>query len=192
MRYSILTWDNSLSHLQVLIGRGSRTSTGVARTASSVNFWLCSLLCGDNLYLLSAFPHSSLLCIVFVGFLSILQRHSTSQPNFCGYCWSFFMLEPVFSISCWIVAKQPQQVPAIRYLSLCPSKIKRHSRNLLIRRWQWTRKYEHELRDFLQSLGGWPAGKTFVLAELGRNFLGNRSASRSKIRDYDERVSTLS
>ena len=113
-----------------------------------------------------------------------------SQSGFTGYCWSFPVAEPVFSISYWIV-EQPQQAPPIRYLSLCSSKIRRHSSNLLIRRWQWTGKYENEQRDSLDSLGGWLAGKTFVIAQPGQEFIGDRNASSLiKTRD-DERVSVL-
>lgn len=114
--YTILTECCSLSHLLNSYRKGKQyvnrerylifNLLKPSRTASSVNFWLCSFLCGNRLYLLSVFLHSSILFIVFVGFLSILLRHSTFQPNFCGYYWSFPMLEAVFSISHWIVAKQ--------------------------------------------------------------------------------------
>lgn len=153
--YTILTEYCSLSHLLNSYRKGKQYVNGdrylifnllkLSRTASSVNFWLYSFLYGNSLYLLSVFLHSSILFIVFVDFLSILLRHSTFQPDFCGYHWSFLMLEAVFCISHWIVAAS-QQAPAVKYLSLCSFKIKRHSSNLLIRRWQWTRKYENEKR----------------------------------------------
>lgn len=39
------------------------------------------------------------------------------------------------------------------------------------------KKYQNEQRDSLDSLGGWLAGKTFVIAQLGQGFLGDRNAS---------------
>lgn len=70
-------------------------------------------------------------------------------------CWSFLILGTVFSISSWIVAKQSQEPHSMKFLQLCPSEIKRHSSSLLIPIWQWTRKYDNEQRESLDSLNCW-------------------------------------
>lgn len=155
MRCTPFWYDTAGFHVsQILIRRGSSMSMGVVsciqsililKDSTSMKLRLSSLLCRHRLYLLPAFPRLSVIFGVFIGFLSILLRNSTSQLNFCGCCWSFLIVETIFSISSWIVAKQPLEAHTIKFLQLRPSETKRNSSNLLITIWQWTRKRDNEL-----------------------------------------------
>lgn len=67
-------------------------------------------------------------------------------PNLCRHFWSFLMLKDTFFTTCWLVVKQSQQAPTIRYLLLWSSNTKNkwNSEYVFIRRWQWTKKYKNE------------------------------------------------
>lgn len=137
LRYTILIWHNIIFHIsQNLTVRGNSIWT---RVGISYSIFLNSIgqhllwtfvffLCGDRLYLLSAFYYSHLILIVCsfsIDFAKVIYL----LPNLLQTFLILLMLEGIFSTTYWLV-KQPQQAPTIRYLLLCPSNIKNKWQNV--------------------------------------------------------------